>query len=449
MYCSYCGRRNHQPDGRYCGYCGKLLDSDLLKEEGEQEAAAAGAESSVESEEALPHFAEQLAASLSQAVRSEPEYVAIDGVEPDLLNAGEADDQAEPLSSSKSGIRIYTWLVPLLLALLVSAGMYSYYSYEMLQNDRVTGWQNEARRQAMQSSYEVAGQLLDKAIAARPKLAALQADRAIVREAADMARKLNQAANMLKDNKLEESSQLLNEVNQSLNKREEELFEPLRASLKQQQADLTVLQIQAELDGIESVQQLIAKLRVTDGLNNAEAGSVHEQIVARIGELSIQEGERLLERKSFNDAASAVGIGLEYDSSNEKLKSLKEKIASEKKAYEDAEQKRIKLAQEKAAEEELRNRTAAVEVENLSSTLDENGDIHIHAELRNTATKTIYSVYVEYTLLDASGNVINTGTIYATPDQVEPGETAVIDNIYYNAYQKAQVRIDRAGWFLE
>ncbi|MBD3921108.1 hypothetical protein H8B09_20240 [Paenibacillus sp. PR3] len=446
MYCAYCGRQNHQPDGRYCGYCGKLLDSDLLKEEeGEQEAAAAGAESG----EALPHFAEQLAASLSQGVRSESEYKALEGIESDLLNAGETDDGEEALIPRKNGIRIYTWLVPVLLALLVSAGVYGYYSYEMLQNERVTSWQNEAKRQAIHGSYELSVQLLDRAIAVRPKLTALKADRAIVQEAADAARKLNSATDLLKDNKLEESSRLLNEVSQSLNKREEELFEPLRASLKQQQAELTVQQIQSELAGIESVQELISKLRVADGLNNAEAGTVHDQIVSRIGELSIQEGERLLERKSFSDAASAVGIGLEYDSSNKKLKSLKEKIASEKKAYEDAEQKRIKLAQQKAAEEDLRNRTAAVEVENLASTLDENGDIHIHAELRNTATKTIYSVYVEYTLLDASGNVINTGTIYATPDQVEPGETAVVDNIYYNAYQKAQVRIDRAGWFLE
>lgn len=446
MYCTYCGRQNHQPDGRYCGYCGKLLDSDLQKEEeGEQEAAAAG----VESGEPLPHFAEQLAASLSQAVRSEPEYEGLETIESDLLHAGETDGPVEALIPSKSGIRIYTWLVPVLLALLVSAGVYGYYSYELMQNERVTSWQNEAKRQATHGSYGLSVQLLDKAIAVRPKLASLQADRAIAQEAADMARNLNTAGSLLKDNKLEETKQLLDEVSQSLNKREEELFEPLRASLKQQQAELTVQQLQSELDGIESVQELISKLRVADSLNNEEAGTVREQIVARIGELSIQEGERLLERKSFNDAASAVGIGLEYDSGNEKLKSLKEKIAAEKKAYEDAEQKRIKLAQQKAAEEDLKNRTAAVEVENLTSTLDENGDIHIHAELRNTATKTIYSVYVEYSLLDDSGNVINTGTIYATPDQVEPGETAVVDNIYYNAYQKAQVRIDRAGWFLE
>lgn len=446
MYCTYCGRQNHQSDGRYCSYCGKMLASDLLlEEEGEQEAAAAG----VQTEESLPHFAEQLAASLSHTVRSEPEYEELDGLEPALLHVDEAEEQAEGLSRGRDGIRIYTWLVPVLLALLVGAGVYGYHSYEILQNERVTSWQKEAKRQAMQGSYEQSAHLLDQAISVRPKLAALQADRAIVQEAGDLARKLASAENLLKDNKLDEVDQQLTEVSQALNKREEELFEPLRASLKLQQAELTVQQIKSELDQIDSVQQLISKLRVADGLANEEAATVHEQIVARIGELSVQEGERLLERKSFNDAASAVDIGLEYDSSNEKLQALKDKIVSDKKAYEAAEQHRLKLAQQKAAEEDLKNRTAAVEVEKLTSTLDENGDIHIHAELRNTATKTIYSVYVEYSLLDEAGAVINTGTIYATPDQVEPGETAVVDDIYYNAYQKAQVRIDRAGWFLD
>ncbi|GMK39526.1 hypothetical protein PCCS19_25800 [Paenibacillus sp. CCS19] len=446
MYCTYCGKQNHQPDGRFCSYCGKMLASDpLLEEEGEQEAAAAG----VRMEESLPHFAEQLAASLSHTVRSEPDNEAFDELETVLLHVDDEEEQAEVLSRGRGGIRIYTWLVPVLLAMLVGAGVYGYYSYELLQNERVTSWQNEAKRQALHGSYEQSAQLLDKAISARPKLAALQADRAIVQEAADMARKLSSAENMLKDNKLDETNQLLAEVSQTLNKREEELFEPLRSSLKEQQAELTVQQIKSELDQIDSVKELISKLRVADGLANEESAAVHEQIVARIGELSIQEGERLLERKSFNDAASAVDIGLEYDSGNEKLQSLKDKIASDKKAYEEAEQNRIKLAQQKAAEEDLKNRTAAVEVEGLTSTLDENGDVHIHAKLRNIATKTIYSVYVEYTLLDEAGSVINTGTIYATPDQVEPGETAVVDDIYYNAYQKAQVRIDRAGWFLE
>lgn len=446
MYCTYCGRQNHQPDGRFCSYCGKLLSSDLkLEEEGEQEAAAAGARI----EESLPHFAEQLAASLSHTVRSEPVYEEFEGIEPVLSVTDQLEEHAEVLRPSRGGIRIYTWLVPVLLAMLVAASVYGYYSYELLQNERVTSWQNEAKRQAMFGSYDQAGQLLDRAISARPKLASLQADRAIVQEAADLARKLADAENQLKDNKLDEVDQLLTEVSQTLNKREEELFEPLRGSLKQLQATLTVQQIKAELDGIDSVKELVSKLRVADELDNAEAATVHEQIVARIGELSINEGERLLQRKSFNDAASAVALGLEYDNSNEKLQALKEQIATAKKAYEEAEQKRITLAQQKAAEEDLKNRTAAIEVDALTSTLDENGDVHIHAELRNTATKTIYSVYVDYTLLDAAGAVISTGTIYATPDQVEPGETAVVDDIYYNAYQKAQVRIDRAGWFLD
>jgi hypothetical protein len=445
MYCTYCGRQN-KPDSRYCSYCGKRLASDLvLEEEGEQETAAAGARA----EDSLPNFAEQLAASLSHTVRSEKEYEEHDSMKPMLSITEETKDREEALRSGRGGIRMYTWLVPVLLALLVTAGVYGYYSYELLQNERVISWQNEAKRQAMHGSYDQAAQLLDKAISARPKLAALQADRTIVQEAGDLARKLADAENRLKDNKLSEADQLLSEVSQSLNKREEELFEPLQGSLKQQQAALAVRQMKAELGGIDSVKELVSKLRVADEIESKEAAAVHEQIIARIGELSIEEGERLLQRKSFNDAASAVEIGLEYDSGNEKLKALKEQIASEKKAYEDAEQKRLKQAQQKAAEEDLKNKTAAVEVDALTSTLDENGDIHIHAELRNIATKTIYSVYVDYTLLDESGAVISTGTVYATPDQVEPGEMAVVDDIYYNAYQKAQVRIDRAGWFLD
>nr|WP_237179231.1 FxLYD domain-containing protein [Paenibacillus sp. MMS18-CY102] len=104
---------------------------------------------------------------------------------------------------------------------------------------------------------------------------------------------------------------------------------------------------------------------------------------------------------------------------------------------------------QKAAEEDLKNRTAAINVDQLDVKLDEYGDLHIHAELTNVATKPVYSVYVEYTLKDSYGNVLDTGTAYATPDYVEPGEKATVDDIYYGAYQNATVRIDRAGWYLD
>ncbi|WP_127533116.1 FxLYD domain-containing protein [Paenibacillus kobensis] len=481
MYCTYCGKLNHQQDGRFCSYCGKpLVLEDKWEEQSEQETAAsansaisAEGENRVSGEQAMEslsdrtwdteefeitrvwkvsdlHEANAAAASGAPHEHQHEAYAQTDFEEGE---AAEAEDQltspAHQAARKPKGISAYVWLVPLILALLVGALLYGYYSFEKLKNDRVEGLHEEAKRQALLGSYDKAANLLEQAIKSRPKFEALQADRAIVREAAELKAKLAEAADQLGKQHLEDAGKLLNESQGQLDQHTEPLFEPLHAGLQEQRTRLTVMSIQSELDGLTTVSELADKLRVADGLNSEEAEAVHDQIVGRIVHVALAESERLLAKKDYTDATAVVEEGLEYAADNEELQAMKTHIDKEKKTYEAAEQSRIEHAMQKAAEEDLKNRTAAVQAGTLNTTLDEFGDLHVHIELLNVATKTIYSVYAEYTLLDQDGSTIGTGTAYATPDSVEPGDTAVIDDIYYGAYKKATVRVDKAGWYLD
>ncbi|MWC29972.1 FxLYD domain-containing protein [Paenibacillus sp. MMS18-CY102] len=422
MYCSYCGKHNPQQDGRYCSYCGKPL-----------------AEASMD-ESYIDEALQEIAAT--QSAEAWDEYGEAEG------NSQEQGGQRQR-SRQQRKLKVYAWLIPLLLALLAGGGLYGYSSYEKLQNDRVTGWHQEAKRQALLGSYDKAAGLLDQAIAVRPRYTALAADRAIVQNAAKLQRQLSETSAQLGKRHIEDAAQGLDALLTELDKHEEPLFEPLHASYKEQRIRLTVLTIKAELDGLDTVAALADKLRVADGLDSDEAKAVRDQIIGKIAGLALKDAERLLQKKSFTDALAAADEGLEYASGNEKLEGIKVQIGKEKKAYEDAEASRMEQAMQKAAEEDLKNRTAAINVDQLDVKLDEYGDLHIHAELTNVATKPVYSVYVEYTLKDSYGNVLDTGTAYATPDYVEPGEKATVDDIYYGAYQNATVRIDRAGWYLD
>jgi len=467
VYCAYCGKRNHQQDGRFCSYCGKPLSLDDKTQQSELEAAAAHSERTV-LKSGGGQSAEPFVASLH--AEDEPERAVVrdwhsseaDEEEASRLHAPDStlsdpEEEQELYNKAAAGrtkkrtarLRAYVWLVPLVLAVLVGALLYGYYSYEKLRNDRVEGWHEEAKRQALLGSYDKAANLMEQAISIRPEYAALQADRDIVREAAKLQAKIAEAADELGKQHLDDAGKLLNEAQGQLDKHTEALFEPLHASLQAQRTRLTVVSIKAELDGLRTVSQLADKLRVADGLNSDEADAVQTQIVGRIVDVALEESERLLRKKDFSDAMAAVEEGLEYASDNAELQAMKSRVDKEKKAYEAAEQSRIEHAMQKAAEEDLKNRTAAVQAGGMNTTLDEFGDLHVHIELLNVATKTIYSVYAEYTLLDADGSTIGTGTAYATPGTVEPGDKAVIDDIYYGAYKKATVRIDKAGWYLD
>ena len=75
--------------------------------------------------------------------------------------------------------------------------------------------------------------------------------------------------------------------------------------------------------------------------------------------------------------------GLSYAPDDQKLTNYRDEVLREKKAFEQAEQERIRLAEQQAAEEELRNRTGAVYVTDLSAELDEYGDLYISGSVFN------------------------------------------------------------------
>nr|WP_253944644.1 FxLYD domain-containing protein [Paenibacillus sp. NEAU-GSW1] len=105
---------------------------------------------------------------------------------------------------------------------------------------------------------------------------------------------------------------------------------------------------------------------------------------------------------------------------------------------------------QKAAEEDLINKTAAVELLHIETELDENGSLHINGQLKNAATRPIYSVTIEYTVHDSEGKPIESGTAKATPDFIEAGEnfnfSAIVTGI---EDPQVKVVVDHATWYLD
>ena len=127
----------------------------------------------------------------------------------------------------------------------------------------------------------------------------------------------------------------------------------------------------------------------------------------------------------------------------------KEKVKNEQVAFEKAEQERIEQAMKAAAQEDLKNRTAAVEVTALNANVDEYGDLYINGEIKNVATKGIYSITIYYTITDAEGNYLDDGFTTVYPYYVKPGDTGTFEDIYYGVNENAKVAIDNITWYLD
>ncbi|MDQ0115066.1 FxLYD domain-containing protein [Paenibacillus harenae] len=422
MHCHQCGKLQPE-DAVYCNKCGKQLRVEAV-EQSPIAAIDAGIET-IDSETAV-------------------------GAEPGLSHINITQAEAVLSVRQRKSGSWWMWLTPVALAVAAAAAVIVYYGYESRLNDKVIELQQQAREDALAGKYDQALASLEEAALFRPDFAPVQADKGIIKLAAGYEGLLESAKGHLADGKLIDAERLLIQVKEDLKDTVEPIFGKSKELLDTLSSELALQKLTQELDTSTTINELAAKLNVASGLEGDEATAVSEQIKAKIVDIGYEEAESHLKKKKYNDAMDAVDKALLYVSDDERLLGLKSKISGAKAEYEQAEQQRIEHAMQKAAEEDLKNQTAAVEVVRIEGTLDEFGDLNIHGELKNAATRPIYTVVVEYTVYDAQQNKIGTGTAEATPDYIEPGEAMSFSGTVYGVYvENTTVVVDHATWYLD
>lgn len=357
--------------------------------------------------------------------------------------------QSAPQQSGGGIGRAWSILVPLLLAAIVGALLTYYYNQESAVNNEVLTLHEQAEKAALEGKYAEALKLLDAALGKRPNVEALTEDRQIAAKAFNQMNQLKQAAESLKTGKLSEASKTLQAVAKALKEREEPAFDNVRSELGKQQVTLSVLKVKKEIDGLTTVSALAEKLETVSALKGKEAQAVQKQIIDKLASISYQDAEQLVKKKDFTAALQTVDQGLSYAPENEKLTEYRERVLSEKKAFEEAEAERIRLAEQQAAEEDLKNRTAAVSVLDLQAELDEYGDLYISGTVVNNATRPIWSVALTIDIYSTDGYYIGQTEAYVYPGTLAASEQGSFETYYYGVYQSANVSVSGATWYLE
>ncbi|WP_238996469.1 FxLYD domain-containing protein [Paenibacillus pinistramenti] len=377
----------------------------------------------------------------TEAIR-QPDIVPVDP-------AGTLMPKQESASIGRRG-RVFQWVIPALLAGAMGLGLALYNQHEQSVNQEVMSLQQQAKKEALAGHYSEAVKLLQKAQDKRPHYDALTRDQELAAKAAQLQTQLAGASEQLKAQKLDEGEKALTKISDTIGGREEPLFAPLQKELESNQVTLTVLRVKSELDKLTTVDALADKLDTISGLSGKEAAAVKSQIISKIVGLSYSSAEEKLRKKDFSGALEEVDNGLSYDTSNKKLTAYRTQIEQAKQEFEQAEAERIQLAQQKAAEEDLNNRTAAVSVSNVEAVLDNYGDLMISGTAVNSATRPIYSISVSLELYSSSTGAY-LGTVYAdvSPFRLEPGESGSFSTWYYGVYEQATVSAVNASWYLE
>ncbi|PJN65994.1 hypothetical protein PAEAM_03460 [Paenibacillus sp. GM1FR] len=335
--------------------------------------------------------------------------------------------QPAPRQESANQGRTFSWIIPLLLAAVMGALLTYYYNQESGINAEVKALHLQAEQAALDGKYKEALQLLDTALAKRPNVDALIQDRQITAKAFNLMNQLNEASTSLKTGKLSAGDKTIQAVSKALKEREEPVFAKVRAALSNRKVTLAVLKVKKEIDTLTTVEGLAEKLKTVSNLNGKEAEAVEKQIVDKLTGISYKQAEQQVKKKNFTAALQTVDHGLSYAPEEVKLTTYREEILREKKAFEKAEEERILLAEQQAAEEELRNRTGAVSVVELTAELDIYGDLHISGMVTNKGTRPIWSIALIININSTDGDYIGETDAYVYPVTLGTGEQGELE----------------------
>jgi cell division protein FtsL len=429
VFCNQCGEKL-AAESKFCANCGAPVakPEKEVKEDGSSGPAFPEENGIAAADESLP---EELTDNEDEVNTTE--------------NSAEVSRSERKRFTFKGALPV---IFPLVSFLLVAIGLSYYYIQEKEVNAEVLDIKKSAEETALKGDYEASKKLLEEGISKRPAFIVLQEDLELVDLAIELEGILDTASSKIKKTEFEAASKGLVSLKSKINNSESPLFEPFKAKVEEKEVQIAVGTIKKELNGLKTVDELAGKLSILAALPEKEATPVKTEILNKIIQISTDDAEGKLKGKQFTDAFSIIDKGLEYASNDKKLLAFRDRVEQERSAFEQAEQQRIEQAMEAAAQEDLKNRTAAVEVLGLTAEVDEYGDLYVTGEVKNTATAAISSVTIYYSVYDANNSYITEGSATVYPYYLEPGESGSFDDIYYGIYQDATVTVDNITWYL-
>ncbi|WP_404332836.1 zinc-ribbon domain-containing protein [Mesobacillus maritimus] len=391
------------------------------------------------------HFCSQCGAKVQNQPKKTQDSNNVDTLLTDETAAGievEYEERRNPL------MHYLPVLLPFFSLIIVSVILTTYYFQGTRINEEVVDLKNSADEAALSGNYQKAKEYLLKAQTKRPNYSVLETDLNAINEAIQYEQTLSLISEQIKKTQFSQASKELASLKDKLNRQHGPLFTPFYQQLDERNIGITVGTVKQELANLNSVDQLASKLSILASMPKKEASAVKEEIINKIVQFSIDEAEAELANKQFSDAVKIIDKGLQYAINNEKLLSLKERVSQEKAAFELAEQQRIEQAMEAAAQEDLKNRTAAVEVSDFSVEVDEYGDLYLTGSVKNVATKGITGVTVYYTIFDENDVAIDTADASVYPYELAPSAVGSFEDTYYGVNQNISVEIDNITWYL-
>lgn len=341
------------------------------------------------------------------------------------------------------------WILPISVFILsVLALSITYLTIEQ----KTTQAQEQFKRGeqlALEGQYNKARNYFDEALELSYQFPAAYENKQFMKVALTVQSLMKEAKQQRDDEEFQLALKKIEDAEKKLKNYNGDVVNKLVEAIVKERNQTKVLQLKHLLSNEPSIDNLKMLLWQAEAIQNAEGKKIASQIKERIVSHAFSTANEELKEKHFTKARQIVEDGLRYAPNSKKLQSMKTTIEKEKAAFETAQQNRIEQAMIAAEKEREKNRKDAVEIVDVTTTLDEYGGLIVKGQIKSVATVPINSVSIHYNLLNEEDEVILSNDVYTYPDTLYPDEKGKFEFTHYDVNTLLDVKIAKVTWFLD
>ncbi|MFD1851518.1 zinc ribbon domain-containing protein [Oceanobacillus bengalensis] len=357
------------------------------------------------------------------------------------VNESPLQNNTPPVSKTSPIISKLPIIIPIVSFLVVCIVLTFYYFNEQSKNDKVLELQQIAEDAALEGNFGEAIETLSEALDIRADYEVLSDNLEEIERAQAFSNQLNHVQKLVSDQEFDKADDELSVLKEQSETETGALFESFRDQIVVEEETITIGKIKLEIDSLSTVDALANRLSTLESLSSSEVDEIKTQILDKIVQITNDLVTEQLANSEFAEALDTINKGLSYKTNDEQLLERKAQVEEDKLAFEEA--------QEKSDQEDLHNRTAAVELTSFTAELNENGDVSFEGSLISTATIPIYSLTAFYAVYDANGQFLFEGFVYIDPYTLEPGDEGYFTGLIEDVNQEVTVEIYNITWYFD
>ncbi|KGX91677.1 hypothetical protein N781_03640 [Pontibacillus halophilus JSM 076056 = DSM 19796] len=328
------------------------------------------------------------------------------------------------------------WKAPLLAFTVAIVAIISTYSYGSYAKSAALQAFQDGESLALEGDYQQAGEKFHNAMSTSTFPAA-KLNKQLINAVSQAYLHLNQAEEHTTNGDFQDAFASVDKAEKQVSLFTGKLVDRVVTDIVSTRNQIAIQSIQAKLDKEPSIQELKVLLAQAEQIPGFDSNDVEETIRERIIQFVYTRANDHLIQREYIEAQELVEDALYYTPESSRLKNLQQIVTEEQIAYEigNNNPKRSSLKEDE--------NSSPIQITKKEATINPDGHVRVTVTFKNEATVPLSRIGIQYVL---EGETESTQSVYATPAELQPGETGTFTYIHHDLHHEHSLSLMEVYW---